>query len=116
MGERWSAAPPIVISPGVPFVFACRASEVAEGKGTLVEVDGASVAIFRSGGRLYALDNACPHRDGPLAFGDVKGGTVHCPVHAWPFDLATGRCTEFPEAAVRAYPVRLEGDAVWIEL
>ncbi len=74
------------------------------------------VALFRIGSLVHAMENTCPHREGPLAFGDVRGGTVFCPVHAWPFDLATGRCTEYPEVSVRVFQVRLEGEEVWIEL
>ncbi len=74
------------------------------------------VAIFRVGSRVHAIENTCPHREGPLAFGDVREGTVFCPLHAWPFDLATGRSPEFPEAFVRIFPVSLEGGEVWIEI
>ncbi len=77
---------------------------------------GAAVALFLVGGRVYALDNACPHREGPLAFGDLDGTTVHCPVHAWPIDLASGRCLDVPGAEVRTYPVRVEGGEVRIEI
>ncbi len=72
--------------------------------------------MFRVGDAVYAIENACPHREGPLAFGDVRGTTVHCPVHSWPFDLATGQCLDVPGAAVRTYAVRVEGGVVRIEL
>ncbi len=82
----------------------------------MVEIGGRCLAIFRLGAGVFAIDNACPHRLGPLAWGDVREATVYCPVHAWPFDLATGRCRDVRGAAVRTYPVRLEGGSVWIEL
>jgi len=94
----------------------CRLSDLAEGRGTLVRVAGRELAIFRLGDRVMAVDNACPHRGGPLAFGDQRGAVVHCPVHAWPFDLGTGRCAEVPGARVRVYRVRVEGDRVRVEL
>jgi len=83
----------------------------------MIEIDGRCLAVFRvRAGGVFAIDNACPHRDGPLAWGDLRESTVYCPVHAWPFDLATGRCRDVPGAAVRTYPARVEGDSVWIEL
>jgi nitrite reductase (NADH) small subunit len=95
---------------------ACRLADVPEGRGHLLEVGGRGIALFRVKGEVYAIENACPHREGPLAFGDVREGIVHCPVHAWPFDLATGRCLDVPGAAVRTYRAWVEGDEVWIEL
>ncbi len=114
--ESGCRTPPAGYLRRVPYVLACRLRDLEEGKGRLVEVGEAAVAVFRTRDGVHALDNACPHRDGPLAFGDVVGGAVHCPVHAWPFDLATGRCRDVPGAAVRAYPVHVRGDEVWIEL
>jgi nitrite reductase (NADH) small subunit len=96
--------------------FACKLSELPEGRGKLVEVGETAVALFRVGDAVYALENTCPHREGPLAFGDLKGGVVYCPLHAWPFELATGQCLDVPAARLRTFPVHVEGDAVEIEL
>jgi nitrite reductase [NAD(P)H] small subunit len=94
----------------------CRFSQLPDGRGHLVEVDGETIALFRVGGEVFALDNTCPHRNGPLAFGDLRGSTVFCPLHAWPFDVRTGQCEEFPGVSVRTFRVRVEGDDVQIEL
>ncbi len=94
----------------------CRLSDLAEGRGTLVRVAGRELALFRLDDQILAVDNACPHRGGALASGDQRGALVHCPVHAWPFDLRTGRCAEVPAAQVRVYRVRVEGDRVRVEL
>ena len=94
----------------------CRLSDVPERQGYLVELDGVQVALFRVEGEVHALENACPHRDGPLAYGDVRGGTVYCPLHAWPFDVRTGRCHEFPAVSVRTFRVHVVGDEVQLEV
>jgi nitrite reductase (NADH) small subunit len=95
----------------------CRIDELPEGCGALFEVAGEAVALFRIGERVFALANTCPHREGPLAFGDLRGGAVHCPVHAWPFDLASGRCLDRPGVSVRSFAVRVaEGGEVEVEL
>jgi len=94
----------------------CRLSDLPERQGYLVEVAGEAIALFRVGDRVHAIENTCPHREGPLAFGDLRGATVHCPLHAWPFDVRTGRCEEFPGVEVRTFPVHLEGDEVQLEL
>ncbi len=56
----------------------------------VVAADGA-VAIFRTGdGRIFALRDQCPHKQGPLSQGIVHGHAVACPLHNWSIDLATG--------------------------
>lgn len=85
--------------------------------GHLVELDdGREIALFRDGARVHALDATCPHRGASLAFGDVKGGVVFCPLHAWPFRLADGTCPEEPAATVATYGVTVEGEDVYLEL
>ncbi len=93
-----------------------RLEELPDGHGWLVEVEGREIALFRRGERVYALENECPHRGAALAFGDVRGETVFCPLHAWPFLLRDGGCPEFPEVSVRTFPVHVEGGAVEVEL
>ena len=43
-----------------------RIAEIPDGERKLIQVNGVSVAVFHQEGRFYALDNACPHRQGPL--------------------------------------------------
>jgi nitrite reductase (NADH) small subunit len=94
----------------------CKLSDLPERSGYLVEVEGEAIALFRVGAEVHAIENTCPHRDGPLAFGDLRGATVFCPLHAWGFDVRTGACGEFPGVAVRTYPVHVDGDEVALEL
>ncbi|MFT3916322.1 MAG: nitrite reductase (NAD(P)H) small subunit [Anaeromyxobacteraceae bacterium] len=93
-----------------------RASDLPEQVGWCVEVEGRELALFRQGERVFALDNVCPHRGAALAWGEVRAGVVYCPLHAWPFEVETGRCPEFPGVAVDAYPVTIEGGDVFVEL
>ena len=40
------------------------------------------VAIFRTGdGRVFALKDACPHKNGPLSEDIVHGHAMACPLH-----------------------------------
>ena len=94
----------------------CKLSDLPERGGYLVEVEGEAIALFRVGATVHAIENACPHREGPLAFGDLRGTVVYCPLHAWGFDVRTGACDEFPGVAVRTYTVRVDGDDVALEL
>lgn len=93
-----------------------RLESLPDGGGRVVEVQGREIALFRRGDRVFALDNVCPHRGAALAFGDVRGDVVHCPLHAWPFHLPTGDCPERADVCVETFDVRVEGGEVHLEL
>jgi nitrite reductase (NADH) small subunit len=93
-----------------------RLRELPDRVGWLVQVGEREIALFRLGDRIFALDNDCPHRGAALAFGEVRGEELRCPLHAWPFHIPTGSCPEFPEVSARSYPVHVEGEHVYVEL
>ncbi|HXG18141.1 MAG TPA: nitrite reductase small subunit NirD [Methylomirabilota bacterium] len=86
------------------------------GEGRAYIVNDVTIAVFRQrDGRLFAADNACPHRGGPLADGIVGAGKVICPLHAWKFDLETGRCLG-ENATIRTYPVQVVNDHIVVAI
>jgi nitrite reductase/ring-hydroxylating ferredoxin subunit len=90
--------------------------DVTEGQGRVMEVEGRTLALFNVGGTFYAIDNACPHRGGPLGEGDVQDTIVICPWHAWRWDVTTGSNANNPAVKVACYPVSVEAGAVFVEL
>jgi chlorite dismutase len=89
--------------------------DVPEGGSKLAYVGGEQIAVFRTGGRYYAVANRCPHANGSLAEGSVEDGAVTCPLHASRFDLATGEPLSGPTSRpVRTYEVRVEEGAVYV--
>jgi nitrite reductase (NADH) small subunit len=76
------------------------------GEGRAFVVDGEAVAVFRTrGGGLFATQAFCPHGRGPLADGLVGRATVLCPLHAFAFDLSSGRCLSGSCSDLRSYAV-----------
>ncbi len=74
------------------------------------------VAVFRTASdEVYALNNSCPHKQGPLAEGIVHGASVTCPLHNWVFDLATGEAQGADEGTVATYPARVEAGRVLLD-
>ena len=68
------------------------------GQGRCFMVGVHEVAIFRTrAGRLFAVENSCPHRGGPLSEGIIGEGKVICPLHGHKFDLSTGQGSEAHE-------------------
>ena len=76
-----------------------------------------TIAIFRTAdSRLFAIEDKCPHRNGPLSQGIVHEGCVTCPLHNWVISLETGKAQGADEGSVRTWPVRLDGETVLIGL
>lgn len=81
--------------------------------GRVVRTAHGCVAVFRTGAdEVFALDNACPHKGGPLAEGIVHGNSVTCPLHNWVISLETGKAQGADEGSVATYPARVENGRV----
>jgi nitrite reductase (NADH) small subunit len=106
MADSRTAAAPRTVNLG-------PVEKVPLGQGFCFIVGRQEVAVFRQrDGRLFASENRCPHRAGPLAEGVLGAGKVICPLHAHVFDLCTGQGPN-PQECVRTYPVRaVNGDIV----
>lgn len=78
---------------------------------------GRELAIFDVAGRVYVLDNRCPHAGGPLAEGTVIDTTVTCSWHCATFDLETGRSLDaISRHDVDTFPVRVRDGRIWVRL
>jgi nitrite reductase/ring-hydroxylating ferredoxin subunit len=65
---------------------------------------------------VIATNGQCPHAEGPLHEGDVDGTILTCPWHGWTFDLESGACQEDDSIILERYPVRIDGDDVFVTL
>lgn len=94
---------------------AVAASELLEdGKGTTFAVRGENVAVFRAGGTIYAIPDACTHEDGPLGEGELDGTVVTCPYHDWRFDITDGSCLTDPKRPVGCFAARERDGFIWV--
>lgn len=73
------------------------------------------IALFRTRRGVFATDNRCPHQGYALVRGDVKDDVLTCAWHNWKFRLQDGDCT-FGGEAVRAYPVRITGGLIEVDV
>jgi nitrite reductase/ring-hydroxylating ferredoxin subunit len=101
----------------MPFVKVAAISDIADGQAAYVEKNGVALAVFNTGnGQFYAVSPACPHEDGPLADGWIEGDAVVCPWHGFDFDVRTGACRVDPRLAISVYAVRVNDDAIEVDL
>ena len=83
----------------------------------VVRVKGGEIALFHAGdGNFYAIDNACPHKGGPLSEGIVHDCRVTCPLHNWVLDLRTGEAQAPDEGKIATHAVKVEDGAVYLKL
>ncbi len=85
--------------------------KISHGQGRCFTVNGQEIVVFRQrDGKLFATQNRCPHKQGPLSEGVMGGGKVICPLHSHKFDLTTGTGSE-PGECVKVYAVSaLDGE------
>ena len=99
------------------FVKVAVRSEIPNGAGKSVEVEGRSIAIFNLDGTFYAIDGECTHVGGPLSEGTIDGEEIECPWHQGRFNIKTGAVVGPPPMEdVARYNVRLSGEDVEVEI
>lgn len=75
------------------------------------------IGIFRTeDDHVFALNNLCPHKKGPLSQGIVHNDSVTCPLHSWKINLATGQAEEPDEGETACYPTKIEGGIVLLDV
>ncbi|MBS0210989.1 MAG: Rieske (2Fe-2S) protein [Planctomycetes bacterium] len=97
------------------WVTVARVGEIPEGQGGTFTVGEKLVAVFLADGRYFAIDDLCPHMGASLGAGEVVGGAVTCPWHAWRFRVSDGCWLDNPKLKVACFEVRVEGDAIQVK-
>jgi nitrite reductase/ring-hydroxylating ferredoxin subunit len=73
------------------------------------------ILVVYDGGRVFALDNRCPHMGFPLDRGSVEDGILTCQWHHARFDLASGCTFDLWADDVPTCPVEVRDGEVWIK-
>jgi naphthalene 1,2-dioxygenase system ferredoxin subunit len=82
-----------------------------------VVVEGREIALVRTEGEIFAIDNVCTHGHARLCEGFLLGHEVECPLHQGRFDVRSGQPTCEPATeAVRTWPVRIEAGRVLLAI
>lgn len=98
------------------FIKCAEVAELPEEGVIAVNVAGQSIALAKSNGKIFAVDNRCPHMGYPLNRGSVQDGILICHWHHAMFDLASG-CTFHPFADdVQAYPIDVREGSVYVNV
>lgn len=98
------------------FVRVARLSDLHTSGCLTATVEGHTLALFEYGGKVYAVDNRCPHMGFPLDRGSVKDGILTCHWHHARFDLASGGAFDLWADDVRTFPTEVRGDEIWVDV
>jgi 3-phenylpropionate/trans-cinnamate dioxygenase ferredoxin subunit len=99
------------------FKTVAKKDDIPTGEVRVLSVDGKELAVANVDGEFYAIDDVCTHDGGPLGEGYVEDHQIECPRHGARFDLKTGKAVTLPAVMpVNAYPVRVQGDEVQVEI
>jgi len=97
------------------WVKAVAYEELAVNTGRTVRYYGEEVALFKlSSGKLHAIQNRCPHKEGVLAEGIVCDEHVFCPLHDRKIHLPSGLVQLPDTGCVQTYTTKLEHGDVYI--
>lgn len=75
------------------------------------------IAIFRTAeDEVFALNDSCPHKGGPLSQGIVHGKRVTCPLHNWVLELSNGTAVAPDQGHTACFPVKVADGIVRLSL
>jgi len=82
-----------------------------------VKTPQGKIAVFRTADNdVFAIEDHCPHKGGPLSQGIVHARAVTCPLHNWVISLETGQALGADDGEVRVIPVRDDSGKLFIGL
>lgn len=83
----------------------------------VVKTEDNDIAVFRTANdEVFAVRDACPHKQGPLSQGIVHGTSVTCPLHNWKIDLASGEALGPDEGCTNVFSAKVENGTVYLSL
>ena len=119
----------------MPQIFVGRVDEFEEGTRVIVSVGTGEIGVFRVDDQFYAFQNRCLHQGGPVCEGIVIGKVesvldnhkrelsrrfssdeqhIVCPWHGWEYSIETGRFAGDGTLSLPKYPVKVEGNDVFV--
>jgi 3-phenylpropionate/trans-cinnamate dioxygenase ferredoxin component len=90
--------------------------DIATGAGRAFNVEGYSIAVFNVEGKLYAIDDSCPHQGSSLAAGSLDGCVVTCRSHGMKINVTAGEHQPGTGMNVRSFPLESRPDGLYVSV
>ena len=99
------------------WVKICPLDEIPRLGARVVKTAKGDVAVFRNGtDEVFALQDKCPHKGGPLSQGIVFERKVTCPLHGWTIRLDSGEAVAPDHGCTHRYRARVDKGEVYLNL
>jgi len=96
------------------FYEVCAVSDIIEDRAKVFCVKEERIAVFKTLGKLFAVNNVCKHQNGPIGEGKIVDGCITCPWHGYQY-LPQNGCSPAPfKEKVSTYDVKIIDGMVWL--
>jgi 3-phenylpropionate/trans-cinnamate dioxygenase ferredoxin component len=97
------------------WIDAGPAEELRDGHAVSISTGRRMIAVARSGGAYFAIEDICTHDGAELTGGAIEGTEIICPRHGARFCLRTGEALSPPAyEPVRVFATKIEGGHLWV--
>lgn len=98
------------------YYYALDEKDLKDGAMKLVNVEGTQVLLVKQSGKIFAIDNKCPHQGCSFAGGTLDGLVVICPCHDWRFNLVSGEYEKEPAFKLIKFEWKIKNGKIWVKL
>jgi DMSO/TMAO reductase YedYZ heme-binding membrane subunit/nitrite reductase/ring-hydroxylating ferredoxin subunit len=96
------------------FYEVCRVEDILEDRAKVFCLKEERIAVFKTAGKLFAVNNVCKHQNGPIGEGKIVDGCITCPWHGYQY-LPHNGCSPAPfKEKVSTYDVKIVEGMVWL--
>lgn len=96
------------------FVLVCHVDDIEEDRAKMFCIDKDRIAVYKTQGKLFAVNNVCKHQNGPLGEGKIVDGCITCPWHGYQYLPQNGQSPPPFKEMVNTYDVLIQGSEVWV--
>jgi nitrite reductase/ring-hydroxylating ferredoxin subunit/uncharacterized membrane protein len=97
------------------WVPVCNADDIKDGETLRLNWNGTIIVVARQGNEVYAFQEFCTHRYGPLSEGKLYDHQIECPWHRSCFDIRTGKVVEGPaKVDLKTYSAAIRAGKIFI--
>jgi 3-phenylpropionate/trans-cinnamate dioxygenase ferredoxin subunit len=90
--------------------------ELQDGTMKLVRFEGEPLLFIKQNGKIFVIDNRCPHMGCGFSGGALEGMVIICPCHDWRFNLESGVYEEDSEFVLKKYEWKIKEGKIWVKL
>ena len=93
-----------------------KTGDIAPGTMKAVDAGGKQILLANVGGSFFAIQRKCPHMGFNLCKGKLHAHVVTCPLHRAAVDPANMLIVKIKTKNAEAFPVKIEGEQVFVSV